>query len=287
MNEQDFPALYRSADDMSLRSQKRFLFALKVHLFTLILTAALSIINNPHWTIASLQLVALLVALASSVYLFLMEPEKQWYSGRAVAESIKTITWRYVCRAEPFQGEDHLARNDFKNRIGEIIKQNRDISKLLTKFLDGNQITPVMQEIRNKTLEERRLIYLNERITDQLTWYAKKASANRNKSRNFFASLIAVNFIAVIFAILRIKFTDVSYWPTDIIVAVAASLLSWMQTKRFSELASSYALAAHEISLMREQVNLQDNDMKFSVFVGDAENAFSREHTQWVARKDI
>jgi hypothetical protein len=31
----------------------------------------------------------------------------------------------------------------------------------------------------------------------------------------------------------------------------------------------------------------QMNEDEFSVFVGDAENAFSREHTQWVARKDI
>lgn len=32
---------------------------------------------------------------------------------------------------------------------------------------------------------------------------------------------------------------------------------------------------------------LPETDEKFSVFVGDAENAFSREHTQWVARKDV
>jgi hypothetical protein len=63
--------------------------------------------------------------------------------------------------------------------------------------------------------------------------------------------------------------------------------LSWMQAKRFSELAASYALAAHEISLIKEQSLLPDTDEKFSLFVGDAENAFSREHTQWVARKDV
>ncbi len=72
-----------------------------------------------------------------------------------------------------------------------------------------------------------------------------------------------------------------SFWPTDVLVAIAASILSWMQAKRFSELASS------EISLINEQSLRSTTDNDFSIFVGDAENAFSREHTQWVARKDI
>ena len=56
-------------------------------------------------------------------------------------------------------------------------------------------------------------------------------------------------------------------------------------TERFSELAASYALAAHEIGIIREQANAV-SEAQFSTFVADTENAFSREHTQWVARKD-
>lgn len=39
---------------------------------------------------------------------------------------------------------------------------------------------------------------------------------------------------------------------------MAASVLSWMQAKRFSELAASYALAAHEVGLIKEQSLLPD-----------------------------
>ena len=106
-------------------------------------------------------------------------------------------------------------------------------------------------------------------------------------SRNFFWALISANTIAVVCAVLRMVYVNLPFWPTDVFVAIAASVLSWMQAKRFSELAASYALAAHEIGLIREQSMLPDTDDKFSVFVGDAENAFSREHTQWVARKDV
>ena len=144
-----------------------------------------------------------------------------------------------------------------------------------------------MEQIRARTLEERRATYADFRIKDQLTWYAKKAAFNRRMSRYFFWALIGVNSIAVLCAVLRMVYVDQPFWPTDILVAIAASVLSWMQAKRFSELAASYALAAHEIGLIKEQSLLPDTPEKFSLFVGDAENVFSREHTQWVARKDV
>lgn len=287
MQEKDFPALYRSADDLSLKSQQHLFRALRIHLITLVVAAVFSIVSIPHWSVAASQLLALLGALGCSIYLFAMRPDRLWYAGRAVAESIKTITWRYVCRAEPFQGDDASARNDFRQKLKQIVEQNREVCQSLTKHLDGQQFTPVMEQMRARTLKERRATYADCRIKDQLTWYAKKAAFNRRMSLYFFWALIGVNAIAVVSAVLRIVYADQPYWPTDVFIAMAASVLSWMQAKRFSELAASYALAAHEISLIKEQSLLPDTPEKFSLFVGDAENAFSREHTQWVARKDV
>jgi SMODS and SLOG-associating 2TM effector domain 1/SMODS and SLOG-associating 2TM effector domain 3 len=270
MQDEDFPALYRSTNELSLESQMHFFWAL-----------------IPHWSIAALQLLALLGALFCSIYLFSKRPDRYWYAGRAVAESIKTITWRYVCRAEPFQGDDVMARNDFQQRLKAIVDQNKDIVQAHTNHLDAPQITDVMAQMRAHPLEERKEIYADSRVKDQLTWYAKKAAFNKKTSNRFFWVLIATNAVAVLCAILRITFVQVSFWPTDIFVAAAASLLSWMQAKRFSELAASYALAAHEIGLIREQSLQPSTEEEFSLFVGDAENAFSREHTQWVARRDV
>lgn len=287
MTEADFPALYRSADDLSLASQKEFFLALRLHLILLVAATVLSVVSLDHWIIAVAQLVTLLGALSCSIYLFGKRPERYWYTARAIAESIKTVTWRYVCRAEPYQSTDQQARSDFQRTLKAIVDQNRDTAKSLTKHLDAPQITEGMSSIRSCPLEERKSFYAKNRINDQLTWYAKKAAFNRRTSSGFFWLLIAMNAIAVLFAILRIRFPAVLVWPTDIFVASAASLLSWMQAKRYSELAASYALAAHEIGLIREKSLVPSTDEEFSLFVGDAENAFSREHTQWVARRDI
>jgi hypothetical protein len=286
MQEENFPALYRSADGLSLESQRHFYLSLGTQLMLLVGSALLSIISIQHWSILVLQLIFLLGALGCSIYLFSMRPDQLWYAGRAVAESIKTVTWRYVCRAEPFQGDDVSARSNFQQTLKAIVDQNRDVCGALTKHLSEAQITPVMEQLRARNLTERRATYAAERIVNQLNWYAKKAAYNRYMSKSFFWVLIVTNSMAVLFAVLRIVFPNMLF-ITDVFVAIAASLLSWMQAKRFSELAASYALAAHEISLIREQSLLPDTDERFSLFVGDAENAFSREHTQWVARKDI
>lgn len=287
MQEQDFPALYLSANDLSLTSQTNFFFALKVHLTLLVVAATLSVVSIPHWSVAVLQVLCLLGALFCSIYLFSKRPDRHWYYGRAVAESIKTITWRYISRAEPFHVDDAVARSVFRQKLNAIVDQNKDVAQAFTNYLDSPQITVVMTQMREQPLEKRRATYADGRIKDQLTWYVNKSSFNRKASNKFFIALIVVNIAAIISAVIRINFISIPFWPTDIFVAGAASLLSWMQAKRFSELAASYALAAQEIGLIREQSLLPDSDEKFSLFVGDSENAFSREHTQWIARQDV
>jgi SMODS and SLOG-associating 2TM effector domain 3/SMODS and SLOG-associating 2TM effector domain 1 len=287
MKEEDFPALHRSADEFSLKSQRHFFNALKLHLILLVIAAVLSMVSIPHWSVAVLQAIVLLGAFSCSIYLSHKRPDRYWYAGRAVAESIKTITWRYVCRAEPFQGDDLLAQSEFQQKLKAIVDQNKDVAQALTSYLDAPQVTEAMIKMRAQSLGERKATYASHRIKDQLTWYAKKAAFNGKKSSAFFWTLIIINGIAVLCAILRVVFVSVPFWPTDVFVAAAASLLSWMQAKRFSELAASYALAAHEIGIIREQSLQPTTDKEFSSFVGDAENAFSREHTQWVARQDV
>lgn len=287
MKECDFPALYRSADTKSIISQRHFFRAIKLHLLVLVFAAIISVVNYPHWSVAMCQLFLLLGALLCSIYLFSMRPDRLWYDSRALAESIKTITWRYVCRAEPFSKDDPEARSDFYDVLKKILQQNRETCQFLNGHLSQPQITDTMNEIRIKSLEERRLIYADTRIKDQLAWYSNKAEFNRKKSNMFFIMLIVTNSIAVMFSVLHIVRVDLSWWPTDIFVTAAASLLSWMQAKRYSELTASYTLAAHEISIINEQALQPATEHEFSLFVSNAENAFSREHTQWIARKDM
>lgn len=286
MLENEFPSLYRSANELSIRSQSKFFSALLIHLLALVIAAILSVVNIPHWSVAMLQIISLLTALGCSIFLFIVRPERLWYGARAVAESIKTVSWRYICKAEPFH-EDNIAKKVFNQKLRSIIDQNKDVCKVLTEYLNEAQVTEKMQSIRSKTLMDRKDIYLNYRIEDQHSWYATKSKFNKMKARHLILLLILINIFAVFCAFLRLIYIDVVFWPTDIFVAIAAGLLSWIQAKRFSELAASYSLASFEISIIKGEADQPTNEKDFSKFVSDTENAFSREHTQWIARKDV
>jgi hypothetical protein len=286
LNHNDYPALYQSASDLSERSQKAFFAAFFSHMALLAVASGISILNSPDAEVAIAQAIVLLGALGCAIFLFLGKPDRHWYSGRAVAESIKTITWRYISKAEPFNNEDAVDLHNFKLKIKAILEQNKDVAGLLNTHLDGLQISSKMSEIRTYTITDRIQNYHANRIAEQQLWYAKKAAANKLKVTIYFSALILLIVLSIVFSISKIAYPKVAYWPTDFLVTVAAGLLSWIQAKRYQELSVSYSLTAHEISMIRQQTSQLMNEKEFSDFVGDAENAFSREHTQWVARKD-
>lgn len=286
MKHSDFPALYQSASDLSQNAQNNFYRAFLGYMIFLAIASGISVVNSSDPNTAIVQALVLFGVLGLAVYLYVVKPERHWYSGRAVAESIKTITWRYVSRAEPFNNSDEIDKHNFVLKLRAIIEQNKDVAGLFEANLNGLQITDKMKSIRAGSSDARLVNYKECRIFDQLSWYAKKAAINKNNVNFYFILLIIVICIAIIFSLTKIQYPKAQFWPTDFFVTVAAGVLSWIQTKRYQELSVSYALTAHEISLIREQANKPMTELELSQFIGDSENAFSREHTQWIARRD-
>lgn len=94
-----------------------------------------------------------------------------------------------------------------------------------------------------------------------------------------------VYIAAIVTVLLRIAKPDWVMLPTEPLIVLAASFIGWIQIKKFNELASAYALTAHEIGILQPRLDEIDDENAFSDFVNEAELAFSREHTQWVARQ--
>lgn len=286
MKEDEFPALYTSADINSARAQKAFLGALIVSLSCLVVAAILSTLNIPNPWFAGAQIAVLLASLFLTIYMATGKPQRIWYGSRALAESVKTVSWRYMMRAEPFNVPDVEARKHFVGTLRKILEDNKSITAQAGDIHGNGQITPKMEEIRQRTIGDRIGFYTVNRIDDQHAWYRKKARFNRRRATWWFVAIIVLNLFAISFSIWRLIDLTVERWPTDVLVTAAGAVMAWLQTKRYQELAASYALTAHEIGLMREILPNDGKEKSFSDFVGDAENAFSREHTQWQARRD-
>ena len=284
----DYPSLYKVADKASLTAQNYFLRLSITHALLLIISTVLAINVIPSKEYSIIMAIFFAVALGISIFLGVRKYEKTWYNGRAVAESIKTSTWRYSMRSSPFDDADkiQIPKSVFRNMLVGILKANKELGSEISSCDDtGEQITVKMNSVRSSKLNERKDFYLKNRVDEQRHWYALKAAYNKRMQKWWFASLVIAQFIAFLCVILRIAYPEWKYWPTDVFVVIAAFSISWIQLKKFNELSSSYSLTAQEIGVIKGLSEEITSEKEFSEFVNNAELAFSREHTHWIAKQ--
>jgi uncharacterized membrane protein YoaK (UPF0700 family) len=286
----DYPALYQSADSTATTAQATYLRCIVGYAALAIAGAALASIGIESRASALVAALVFVAGLAVSILIAYKRYEETWYRTRAIAESIKTASWRFMMGGEPF---DHAlplqaARQKLTQLLRSILQEHRNhlAGDLAGSPAESSQITETMTRLRQMPFAERLTIYRNERIHEQRDWYADKSTTNNTQARTWFVVLVVLQSGAILFAFLRVAFPEWKFWPTEMFVVAAASTLGWMQVKRFRELSAAYAVAAHEISLADAELDDINDEQQFSRFVADTENAFSREHTQWAARKD-
>lgn len=286
LEEFDFPALYVATDAYSLKWQKRFVFAQKFQL-TLLVLAAIGgstnwIINQDIKISALFVVLALVSTLFIRIYLLNYIPEKKWYNGRAAAESIKTLTWKYTQCASPFGKELNKIDADelFISKLNEVKAIVPTVNESVTNSV--SQISDEMRELRNSTLSIRKKYYIKHRVEDQITWYNKKSEYNSKKSYLWGIIVALVEFCAIVFAVSRLlDYLDVDM--AGIFTTLAAAAIAWMQSKQYETLSRSYQVTAQEIMGVNSILAMMKTENDWSNKVEQAEEVFSREHTLWVA----
>jgi hypothetical protein len=288
MNEQDYPGLYQSANTTANEAQRCYLTTVGIYSALLCIGTGVSIFSSTSQGYALIAAFLFFITLGLTLLLAFKRFEKTWYSARAVAESVKTRTWRYMMRVPPYDRPSVVeAHEGFCSNIGDILKENRDITKeLCDESAATDAITAKMDHIRGLSLQERAILYKQHRIDEQRTWYNRKARENKALYKKWFFLMILFQTAALICLIVRIAVPTWEKLPTDVFAVAAGTALAWIQTRRFGELSTSYSLTTHEISIISSQAHPFADEEAFSRFVADAENAFSREHTQWSAKRD-
>lgn len=218
------------------------------------------------------------LALAMMSIRALGKPEQKWYKARAISESVKTLTWRYMMRADPFDDpNDQVSSSTFRNRLKAILDDSKFIGDDLAVRLSGkDQITEEMRTVRATGLADRIAYYKAKRVDDQRNWYAKKAADNRAAGKRWFRFAASVYAIGIGAALFRIAEPELEYLKADPILVVASAIIGWMQIKKHNELSTSYALTAHEIGLIKLGYEDVREEADLSEFVIEAELAFSR-----------
>lgn len=286
------PALHGAANGASLLGQRRYFQLIRADLALLVIGAALAApdIHNE----AAARVVRTSAALVLTVGLFvalavhLRQDRQRWYGGRAAAESIKSLAWRYMTCAQPFELSRPAGEVDreFASALQAILAQSEQLALPLMMISDGPQITERMRNVRALDLPGRMQAYLEERVREQQRWYSSKAQVNAQRERLFTVLIIAAHAVALLFAVFLVFRPTAPLNATGVFATMAAAFLAWLQAREHQGLAQAYAVTAHELGLVEAQALHVASEEAFATFVADAEGAISREHTLWVARRD-
>ena len=291
------PAAFYHADRFSLHGQRLTIRATQVRLY-LTVVATVCLAFAPLWPVykteegtehhdfelgAVIAAFLFLCAFLIELWLLRRRPEKEWYDGRAVAESTKTLSWRYAVGGQPYPKDRVSAQAQFDDDIRAL---GTDVPSLRKAVSDDGSPTTWMNEMRSLTLEERREAYLRLRLRDQEEWYVSAAARNRSRARLWNAVLLSAEIAGVLLALSK-GLTLIAVDLASVAAAVIASGVAWLAVKQHESLATAYSLASLELASVH--VHLLDiaDEEAWAEEVASAEEAISREHTMWRASRSL
>lgn len=291
MSFDDFPASYCAANNASVREQSQFSKLTLSNIALMIIAAVVGsiILSNASGKVILAIISAILLALGICFTLFIRTTklEQNWYDGRAIAESIKTLSWRYITGSDPYSISLGPAADDrFLKDLKTTLEERKNYAaKLCGHYETGQMITEQMSIIRGLETEKRKTLYLSERINEQRLWYNNKAKINLKLANRYFYGTFLSQALAMIAAISMVFWQNSPVQFTGILTTIATAFIASTQMRRNNELAQSYGLAAQELSFIFEQSRQICTEEQLSSYVNNAEMAISREHTMWVARR--
>jgi hypothetical protein len=290
--EPQFSSAWRMSDAASGSGQRRHFRLLRLELAFVIVGALLGAINNDaSRIIAAISFVLAIVMRAGRIH---TNPVADWHNGRAAAESLKTMCWRYAVCAAPFGREvpDDDADAEFVSRLKEVVEEfkNLRIPSTTGPEDDGAQITAWMRATRALPLEERKEVYRQHRIHDQYLWYGGRADAAARTGGRWSVAVLGLECVGAGLAMLALADLDpiLTLTPGTLLGVVAsliAAAAAWTQARQYGNLASAYRIAQLELSSISDLMPAQRQESDWSAFVDSAEGAISREHTMWKAAR--
>jgi len=291
LTEKQLPPLYQAADKSAAEAQASFLRATRLRLLGLLGAALFGLTSwkfgglTVDWS-GVLAASCFGLALVVEAHLLQSKPERTWYEGRAAAESVKTLSWRFSVGGEPFNigaDSDEVIAELFLAKLQSLFAVIRDL-ELVPPDSSGAQITEAMLQLRVSPLTARKSAYEHGRVEAQQRWYQAKAAWNRARAKTWAAAMLTAEVVGIVFGILKAAgVIDIDLLGLSAVVV--AVMTAWLQTKQHATLATAYTVTLLGLASVRSKVAQQPSEAEWATFVRDAEEAISREHTLWRASR--
>lgn len=281
-----YPEMHKLADDASNRAQSVYLWLNIVQIILLCAAALISGVNplraDNQREVAVLVCVVMFVSLGVWMALQVGRFEVRWFKCRAFAENSKSVVWKYVM-AEPYgcEPKELLFLKEWQSLKERLPELQREFAIAASSI---DLVTPWMREISALPIKDKADCYRRLRLNDQLKWYAGNSAKNRARQSAWFWTIFALQCVIIAIACIQAYLL----WKVNLVgftVSAVAGMLAWTQTKRFSDLATTYAIAAEDLTEIATKYSIVETQDMLNAMVGDVEDAVSREHSMWLARR--
>jgi SMODS and SLOG-associating 2TM effector domain 1/SMODS and SLOG-associating 2TM effector domain 3 len=275
------PLIATASDESLSRAQRRYIAVTAVSLVLLIIASIFGIVHSDWagWASAA----AFTVALVLNALGVTRNSRRRWFDGRAAAESGKSLVFKYAVGGDPLGLGVANAPDVLRERLDELRTELDELGA------DARVAAPAdmaaLDALRASPREVRADAYRDQRLADQQRWYTTRAGEYRARARLWRAITIALQALGIVGAALKgLGVTDIDWLA--LAATAAASAAAWVETRDYDVIARSYDFAAHDLGEALERIERESVDEgTWSRFVADAEDAISREHTMWLARR--
>ncbi len=278
------PPFFQDADAESIRSKRRYFGQLRLNLLFLFLAAAVGVVtltagdSGIDWAGFGAAL-AFIASILLRLYIVEQRDERRWYECRAAAESCKTLAWRYAVCGDPFPESMPAdeARRLFIARLREI---SLGLDVVDVSF--GLDINEAMERCRAGDRSSRIETYRDQRLAEQVAWYARMAKVRDRQSRIWRRLALLGEMVGIVAGVLK-AYRVLSVDLLGVVSAGVAGITAWAQAQRLETEASAYSLTAREIRHILSLTEADADADAWAAFVDQAESAISREHTMWAS----
>lgn len=283
MIDADLPGFFHDAEEVARRGQHQTLSLGRLRLLSATVAAAGGALSWKLGTfdvLAFVSMAGFMAALYAEVRLWNLKPEEDWKAGRAVAEAVKSLAWRFAVAGNPFPHTLAGARRELAAQTAEVVRR---YGQTLALNSANPSATPAIADLRTKPFEERRRQYIESRVREQKVWYARKARANKDRASLWRGLLIIGELLAILLA----GGKAVGFWDVDLSGVMAAAVAggaAWLGMKQHEALRLSYAAAATNLALLEETL-AETPEEDWAAAVAGTEEAINQEHSSWLASR--
>jgi hypothetical protein len=194
------------------------------------------------------------------------------------------MAWEYAMRVPPYDaGDENEAREELKKRVRELVPERSDWSWRMGLDEPRPTVTESMTNTRGLDWKQRQSLYVDARLRQQSGWYRTRARQNDDLARRWLWLVSLLQLGGLMLAFLRAAGVDIEMF--GLISAATGGAMAWLQSKRHQELAQSYGFAATELHGLDEEFKSIASSEDLVKRVRESEDAISREHIAWVAKR--